>query len=103
MANDVWHLFTDNGERKLVRADQPDTMNITTNTVTISNDLSQNFYDGRVRFVLKKGNYRTVKNGVVLVEYDCVNNQRTAVLVKGNIPAKSSLTISIPTESIQAQ
>jgi len=103
VTNDVWHLFTDNGATKLVRADQPDTMNVTTNTVTITNDLPQNFYDGRVRFVLKKGNYRKPKNGVVLAEYDCADNQRTVVLVKVNIPAKSSISVSIPTEPIQAQ
>jgi len=41
--NDVWPLFTANGVTKNVRADQPDSMNITTNRVTITNDLPQNF------------------------------------------------------------
>lgn len=101
VTNDVWHLFTDNGATKLVRADQRDTMNIATNTVTISNDLPQNFYDGRVRFVLKKGNYRTVKNGEILAEYDCADSARTAVLVKVNIPAKGTISVTVPAESIQ--
>jgi hypothetical protein len=84
----------------MVRADQPDTMNIANNSVTITNDLPQDFYDGRVRFVLKKGNYRTVKNGVILAEYDCAG-EKTALLVKVNIPAKGTITVNIPTESIQ--
>jgi hypothetical protein len=100
VTNDVWHLFTDNGVTKLVRADQPDTMNITNTSVSITNDLPQNFYDGRVRFVLKKGNYRTVKNGAILAEYDCAND-KTAVLVRVNIPAKGSITVNIPTDSLQ--
>jgi hypothetical protein len=98
--NDVWHLFTDNGETKLVRADQPDTRNITSNSVTITNDLPQDFYDGRVRFVLRKGNYRMVKNGIILAEYDCAGD-KTAVLVKVDIPAKGTITVNIPSESIQ--
>jgi hypothetical protein len=97
--NDVFPLFTDNGAVKKVRADQPDTMNITTNSVTIINDLPQNFYDGRVRFVLDKGTYRTVENGTVLSEYDCANGTKTAVLVRVNIPATGSITVSIPNKS----
>jgi Calcineurin-like phosphoesterase len=103
VTNDVWHLFTDNGVTKLVRADQPDTMNITTNAVTITNDLPQNFYDGRVRFVLTKGNYHSVKNGQILAQYECADNQRTAVLVKVNIRAKATVSVSVPSEPIQAQ
>jgi hypothetical protein len=32
----------------------------------IMNDLPQNFYDDRVRFLLDKGVYRTVENGTIL-------------------------------------
>ncbi|HXS69379.1 MAG TPA: hypothetical protein VN761_11080 [Candidatus Polarisedimenticolia bacterium] len=94
--NDVWPLFTNNGVTKKVRADVPDTMNITMDSVTIDNDLPQNFYDGRVRFVLPKGNYPAVKNGTVLAEYNTADGRKTAVLVKVNIPAKGSITVSIP-------
>lgn len=93
---DVWGLFTDNGAMGKVRADLPDTMNITTNCVTITNDLPEEFYDGRVRFILPKGNYDHVLNGHVLAEYDCVNNSRTAVLVRVDIPANNSITVSVP-------
>jgi hypothetical protein len=64
--------------------------------VTITNDLPQNFYDGRVRFVLSRGVYRTVKNGEILSEYDSADKTKTAVLVRVNIPAKGSVTVSIP-------
>ena len=96
--NDVWRLFTDNGVIKKVRTDQPDSRNITTNSVTISNDLPQNFYDGRVRFVLAKGVYRTVRNGEILSEYDSADETKTAILVRVNIPAKGSITVSVPNE-----
>ncbi len=97
--NDVWPLFTANGATKKVRASQPDTRHITTNTVTIVNELPRRFYDGRVRFVLKKGNHRAVKNGTILSEYDCANGTETAILVRIDIPARGSITVSIPRAS----
>jgi hypothetical protein len=90
---DVFPLFTANGITKKVRTDQPDPMNVTTNQVTVTNDLAENFYDGRVRFVLGKGTYH-VENGTVLSEYDCANNTKTAVLVRVNIPANGSITVN---------
>jgi hypothetical protein len=93
--NDVWRLFTDNGAVKKVRTDQPDSRNITATSVTITNDLPQNFYDGRVRFVLAKGVYRTVKNGEILSEYDSADKSKTAVLVRVNIPAQDTVTVSV--------
>lgn len=96
--NDVWGLFTDNGIVKKVRADQPDSRNITSASVTITNDLPQAFYDGRVRFVLKKGAYRTARNGEILSEYDSADKTKTVLLVRVNIPASSSITVSIPEE-----
>jgi hypothetical protein len=97
-AKDVLTLFTDNGVTQKVRANQPDTMNLTTNSVTIVNDLPQNFYDGRVRFILPKGIYRTVENGTILSQYECAHDTETAVLVRVNIPASGSITVSIPGE-----
>jgi hypothetical protein len=70
-------------------------MNITTNRVTITNDLAQNFYDGRVRFILPKSHYTEAENGAILSEYDCANDTRTAVLVRVNIPASNSITVRI--------
>lgn len=92
---DVFPLFTDNGVIKKVRASEPDTMNLTS-SVTITNDLPQNFYDGRVRFVLAKGDYKTVENGMILSEYNCANDTKTAVLVRVSIPAKGTITVGTP-------
>lgn len=93
-AKDVWRLFTDNGAVKKVRSNRPDSMNITANFITIYNDLPRNFYDGRVRFLLSKGTY-AVTNGTLLAQYDCLNNTKTAVLVRVNIPASSTVTVTI--------
>ena len=98
--NDVWPLFTANGVKKEVRANCPDTMNIATNSVTIINDLPEDFYDGRVRFVLPEGKYGRVTNGAILAEYDCTGGTKTAVLVKVNIPAHGSVTVGIPAGQI---
>jgi hypothetical protein len=96
---DTFPLFTDNGVTNLIRASQPDAMNLTTNQVTIINDLPQNFYDGRVRFVLPQGKYDRAGNGVILSEYDCVNGTKTAVLVRVNIPAHGTVTVTIPEDA----
>jgi hypothetical protein len=93
MTNDAWRLFTDHGALKKIRADQPDSMNIETNTVTIINDLPKNFYDGRVRFILDRGEYRVAAHGSIVAQYDCRNGTRRAVLVKVNIPATNSVTV----------
>jgi hypothetical protein len=93
---DVWHLFTDNGVTKLVRSDQPDSNHVTTRSITITNDLPREFYDGRVRFVLEKGKYDFVRNGVILAEYDCANEAtKTAIDVKVDIPAKGTVTVTV--------
>ncbi|MDE3066327.1 MAG: metallophosphoesterase [Verrucomicrobiota bacterium] len=92
---DVWPLFTANGLTKKVRANVADPRNITTNSVTIINDLPENFYDGRVRFVLNRGACRTVENGTILSEYGCVHGTKTAVLVRVNVPASGRGTVSV--------
>ncbi|HEU5396176.1 MAG TPA: hypothetical protein VFV81_03350, partial [Verrucomicrobiae bacterium] len=95
-AKDVWPLFTDNGRVKKVRCDQPDPEYVTADSVTITNDLPENFYDGRVRFVLTKGKYPEVDNGTVLSEYDCSNGTNTALVVRVNIPANGTITVRVP-------
>jgi hypothetical protein len=93
---DTFPLFTANGATNLIRASQPDSMNLTIPQVTINNDLPQNFYDGRVRFVLPRGKYDRVNNGVILAEYNCAQGAKTAVLVRVNIPAQGAVTVSVP-------
>jgi hypothetical protein len=95
VSKDVLTLFTDNGVTKKVRSDQPDAMNVTSNAITVTNDLPQQFYDGRVRFVLDKGKYESVHGGAILAQYNCKNDTKTAVLVKVIIPANGSITITI--------
>ena len=75
--------------------DRPDSMNIPTNCVTITNDRPQNFYDGRVRFVLRRGDYSRVTNGDLLARYDCSDNS-TALLVRVNIRANGKVTVTVP-------
>ena len=103
MAKDVWPLFSDNGVTKKVRTDQPDSMNITANAVAITNDLPQNFYDGRVRFVLKRGVYHQVTGGSILAEYDCDDGLKTALLVRVNIPANGTARVSVSSEVAAAE
>jgi hypothetical protein len=93
-AKDVWHLFGADGKVKSVRSNRRDSMNIAETSVTITNDLPQTFYDGRVRFVLPKGDY-TVSNGTILAQYDCEQNTKTAVLVKVSIPANGTTTVNL--------
>jgi hypothetical protein len=95
VSRDVLTMFTDNGVTKKVRSDQPDAMNVTANSVTVTNDLPQEFYDGRVRFTLDRGHYASIHGGTILAQYDYQNDTKTAVLVKVDIPAKGSITVTI--------
>jgi hypothetical protein len=92
---DVFTLFGDNGVVRKVRSNRPDSMNVTSSSITITNDLPKEFYDGRVRFILDQGNYKTARNGKILAEYSCLSGTKTAVLVKVDIPAKGSITVTI--------
>jgi hypothetical protein len=94
-AKDVFTLFTDNGETKKVRCDAPDPMNVTSDAVTITNDLPREFDDGRVRFVLDQGTSHHVQNGKILAEYPCKDSARTAVLVQVDIPANAAVTVRV--------
>lgn len=64
------------------------------NKVTITNKLPFNFFNGRVRFLMKQGNY-SVKGGEVLSVYDYDNGKKTAVIVKVNIQQNSLTELSI--------
>jgi hypothetical protein len=101
--NDFWPLFTDNGIVKKVRCDQSASRNVTVRSVTITNDLPQNFYDGRVRFVLSKGKYSGAQNGKILAEYDSADETKTVVLVRVNIPAKGTVMVTMLGAAEQAR
>ena len=66
----------------------------TKNQVDIANTLPHDFYDGRVRFLMKKGKY-TVDGGDILAQYDTADGKQTAVLVKVNIRNQSTSTVKI--------
>lgn len=77
--------------------DLPNDGRATSNRVVISNKLGRNFSDGRVRFLLAEGSY-AVQGGDVLSSYaflDKDGQRRRAVLVRANIRAKGTTTISI--------
>lgn len=58
------------------------------NIATINNKFDFNFYNGRVIFVMKNGNY-TVTNGTVLSQYNSYDDDKTIVVAKVNIPKGS--------------
>lgn len=64
------------------------------NSVSINNKLPFNFYNGRVRFLMKKGEY-SVSGGEILATYDYDNGSKTAVLVKVNIKQSGVTQLSI--------
>lgn len=66
------------------------------NVAAITNRLAFNFWDGRVRFLMRKarGGYRVV-GGSELAEYDYGDGTNTAVLVQVNIAGNALTTVSI--------
>jgi hypothetical protein len=64
------------------------------NTAAIANSLPHDFYNGRIRFLMKKGRYK-VTGGTVLAQYDDEHSKMTAVLVKVNIVANGLTKVSI--------
>jgi predicted phosphodiesterase len=69
----------------------------TANEVKLRNELSASFHDGRIRFLMKRGDY-SVSGGKVLAQYSYVGDsgaEQTAVLVRVNLPANGKSTVSI--------
>ena len=88
-------IFGDNGAPKLTLAfDRANDGSQSSNTARIGNLLPFNFHDGRVKFLLPRGSY-AVTGGTITASYDYANNSRTAVLVRVNIPASGSATVSV--------
>jgi hypothetical protein len=92
----VWPLFGDWGSNAAVSATFTRTNNgaQTSNTVSIVNALPQDFYNGRLKFLMTRGAY-TVSNGTVEAQYDYNNGASTAVLVKMTIRSNATTTVSI--------
>jgi hypothetical protein len=70
----------------------------TSNTATITNDTQKSYYDGRIKFLMAKGNYK-ITGGEKLAQYDYDNGTKTALLVKVNIKNNSNTTVSIALDS----
>ncbi|MFH0953892.1 MAG: hypothetical protein V1873_06150 [Verrucomicrobiota bacterium] len=66
------------------------------NTATITNGLGLDFWDGRVRFLLRhaRRGYQ-VAGGEKLAEYDYADGSNTAVLVRVNIARGTSTVVSV--------
>lgn len=89
------HLVGDNGVPKVSASyANPNDGGHAANTVNINNALPHDFYDGRIRFLLKHGEY-AVNGGTILSQYDYNNGRNTAVLVKVNIKNSSGTTVSV--------
>jgi hypothetical protein len=90
----VHKLFGDWGAPKVALTfDRANDGTQTTNVARVTNALPLNFYTGRVKFVMARGNY-TVAGGTVEARYDVPGN-KTAVLAKVNLPASGSATVTI--------
>src|SRR5690606_32941603 len=95
-ANDlnVHRLLGDHGT-PMVSADYeyPNDGTSAGNTVRIVNKLPHDFYNGRIRFLLKKGRY-AIDGGDILAQYDAADGERTAVLVNVNIRKNAEMRVS---------
>jgi len=93
---DIFKLFGDWGNPGKVRSSFATVNNGTeiANTAEIINDLPQDFYNGRVRFLMKQGNYRAI-GGDIEAQYDYASGTKTAVVVKVNIRKDTTSTVSI--------
>jgi len=92
---DVFPLFGDWGKNPKVSKsfERPNDGTQQANRVSIVNEIGQDFYDGRVRFLMAKGDY-DVKGGEILSQYD-YDNGHTAVLVKVDIKPLAEVVIEI--------
>ena len=89
-------FFGDWGSNPVVSATFTRTNNgvQTSNTVSIVNTLPQDFYHGRVRFLMAHGAY-TATNGTIETQYDYNNGASTAVLVKMDILSNATTLVSV--------
>lgn len=67
---------------------------VESNQVTINNQLPFDFYNGRIRFLMKKGEYE-VNGGEILSLYDYEGGTKAAVVVNVNIKRNSVIQVFI--------
>jgi hypothetical protein len=67
-----------------------------TNTASITNRINYDFWDGRVRFLMRKSSLGyQVAGGVKLAEYDYAGGSNTAVVVRANLRRNSRTLVSV--------
>ncbi|MCX6877529.1 MAG: hypothetical protein NTW21_27530 [Verrucomicrobia bacterium] len=93
-----WFQMMSSGATGRLRAQYAVTNNgtATANSATITNELAANFYDGRVRFLMRHAamGYQ-VTGGQILARYAYNSGSSSAVLVKVDIPASGNAAVSI--------
>jgi hypothetical protein len=99
----VWHLFGDWGSNAAVSATFTRTNNgtQTSNTVSVVNTLPQDFYHGRIRFLMAHGVY-IAAGGTIEAQYDYNNGSNTAVLVKINVHKNATTQVSVRAAPVAA-
>lgn len=88
---DYFKLFTSNDgsdQRVSVSFEKKNDGTATSNSATVTNKIKQRFYDGRVRFLMKRGVY-SVNGGEIVSQYD-FGTDKTAVVVKVDIKAATT-------------
>lgn len=96
-STNVFRLIGDYGKPKVFESfSKPNNGKERTNSVSVTNELPLDFYNGRIRFLMKKRKklYK-VQGGEILTQYRTADKKMTAVLVKVNIRNKSVTNISI--------
>lgn len=93
-STNVFKLVGDYGKQKVYEVfDKPNNGIARSNTVTITNELPIDFYNGRIKFLMKRKRYK-VTGGEVISTYN-YGKRKKAVLVQVNIKAHSNTTVSI--------
>jgi len=94
-AMDVFPLFDDWGHNRKVSESfaRPNDGTAQSNRALIHNGIEQDFYDGRVRFLMAQGDY-AVNGGEILSQYD-YGQGHTAVLVKVDIKPSADVAVEI--------
>lgn len=93
-STNVFRLSGEYGKPKVYETfEKPNDGSVRSNTVTITNELPVDFYNGRVRFLMKRKRYK-VNGGEVIATYNYGKRKKT-VLVQVNIKANATSIVSI--------
>lgn len=93
--NDVFTLWGDHGSDPKVQETYVSKNDGTAvkNTAIITNNIDKDFFNGRIRFLMKKGSY-WVEGGTILSQYD-YGPDHTAVVVRVNIKRLGETVVNI--------